>query len=291
MGVISESTNNNFKSSDFVFSKVKRFLSSFDSANLLDEGEFPTYLKEEIRDLGIGAYKEEQAVVKIENYKACLPDDFSVLYAAYKCSPYISSKEIDHPQPAVSVYNDITWEILQTSKDCQIEECGDNIIEKITVRQHIKERSVDMTLSNPTLLRLSPNVNRKKCTDDCQNLLWSSPYEISITDGEIITNFSDDRVYMKYYALPLVNGLPVVPDIEEVEKAVEWYIIYQTLLKLWTNGEAPDLEHKWQMAKGQYDLAHAKAKSLLKLPTFAGMVNYLRRQRSTNKVVFFAQMG
>src|SRR3954468_16670538 len=92
MGVISPTNTTEFKSAEFVYSKVRRFLSSYDAANLIDEGEFPTYAKEVIRSIGNGAYIEGQAVLIPNNFQCALPDDFGFFHAVYKCSPISSSK-------------------------------------------------------------------------------------------------------------------------------------------------------------------------------------------------------
>lgn len=300
MGVISADNTNLFKTSDYVFSKVKRFLSSYNAANLIDEGEFGTYVKEVLRDLGIGVYKETDAVLRVKNYKARLPEGFTTLYAAYKCTPYFDQQDRTHYQGGVSVFNDVTWELLEKDKYCGSGVCDisfdrqpGSIIEKISVRQYVKEEVVSSgSLTNPILLRLSPNVKKSKCSEDCENLLASSPYEISIEDGFIMTNFNDDCIYMKYYEFPLdENGVPMIPDIEDVQKTIEWYIIYQLLLKWFINGEVPDLQNRWQFAQQEYEKFFAKSKYYLKLPSFLGMVNQIRRQRSTNLLTLISQQG
>lgn len=293
MSVISPEGFNLFKSSSILYSKVKRFLKSYGTVNLIDDGEFPVYVKEVLRSLGIGVYEEKEAVVKVKNFKAVLPKGFSVLYAAYKCTPTVSSKDMVHPQGGASIFNDITWEILDASEGCEIDCCEANnkIIEKVTVRQFVKEQAVTRSFVNPVLLRLSPNVKRDKCMNDCQNLLATSIYEITIDNGFIYTNFDEDCIYIKYYALPLdEEGRPSIPDIEHVEKAIEWYIIYQTSLQWWFNSSVPDLEKRWQYAEAKYNEYYDKAKNYIKTPSFARMVNLIRRQRSTNKVAIMRQI-
>lgn len=293
MSVIDPTNNIQFKDPSIITGKVKRFLSSYASGNLIDEGEFSVYIKEMLADLGIGVYRENDAIIKVKNYKAALPKGFSVLYAAYKCSPYFDAKDTVHPQNTVSVFNDITWEVLEGRDKCEIDCCAEKgIIEKITVRQYVQEKVLSGTLTNPVLLRLSPNVKKSKCTDDCENLLASSPYEITIDNNFITTNFNDDFIYLKYYEIPLnEDGLPLVPGIEQVEKAIEWYIIYQLMLKWFMNGEVPDIQNRMQFAQQQFNLHYAEAKHTIKLPSFSNMINILRRQRSTNLLMLMKQIG
>lgn len=294
MGVISPDSYIDFKTTEELFGKVKRFLSSYDDASLLDDGEFDVYVKEVLRSLGIGVYRENDAILSVKNYKARLPESFSVLYAAYKCTPFFSQKDLIHHQNTISVFNDVTWEVIQGGKNgAEINCCEEKgILERITVRQYVKEKAVDVDFKNPVLLRLSPNVHRGVRVDNCQNLLASSPFEITIRDGYVYTNFTDDNIYMKFYEFPTdENGLPMIPDIEEIEKTIEWYIIFQVLLKFYMNAEVPDIQNRWQLAEQKYKEAYAEAKYLNKLPTFSGSVNMIRRNRTSNLLMIIAQQG
>ncbi len=294
MSIINPDSNNVFKSASEMYSKVKRFLSSYNAANLIDEGEFPIYINEVLRSLGVGVYKESDAVLNVNNFKAPLPANFSILYAAYKVTPVFEGKDFVHQQGnPISVYNDVTWEVLDSGKNCDINcvaNSDNKILERITVRQYVKEENVIMNFTSPILLSLSPNVKRNKCTDDCQNILGTSPFEITIDDGFLLTNFNKDCVYIKYYELAKdENGVPLIPDIKEVEKTIEWYIIYQLMLKWFINGEVPDLQNRWQLAEAEYNKYFAEAKFINRLPSFQNMINTVRRQRSSNIVKVIAQ--
>lgn len=288
MSIINPANNNYFKSSAFVFSKVKRDLSSYDAANLIDEGEFPEYVKHVLRILGLGVYKENDAVMKVCDYKAKLPTDFSQLYAAYKCTPWVGSNDVAHLQgQPISVYNDVTWELLQSGANCTIETANQDqkIIEKITVRQFVKETPIVVNFKNPVLLSLSPNVRRDRCAEDCENLLCTSIHEITITDGFLYANFTGDCIYMKYYGFPLdEDGLPMIPDIERVEKAIEWCIKYNIMYNWWMNNSVPDLQNRWQAAQIEYEKWLAESKRELQMPYFSQMVNNIRKNRAINKI-------
>lgn len=279
-----------FKNAGIIYSKIKRDLGSFDTANLIDEGEFPTYIAEVLRHLKLGVYKEKDVILKVKNYKASLPEDFSKAYAVYKCSPYIDLTERRHQQGApMSFYNDITWEILQPTEDCEFKpEKKNEILEHVEIRQFIHEKPVNYGFSKFILLRPSPNIKKDFLGEDCRNALSSSELEFSIVNKCVHTNFSQDWVYVQYYAFPQdKNGVPEIPDIIEVEKAIEWYIKYQLLMNMWLNNSVPDLQNRWQYAEQQYGYWAMEAKKHLQTPSFSQMVNNIRRDRNINKINIF----
>lgn len=290
MGLITASNPNEFKSASFIYSKVRRFLKSFDAANLIDEGEFPTYTKEVLKDLGVGAYMETQAVLPIKDFKTKLPDDFEYLYAAYKCSRMGSglkgeTKHLQNTSFGFQIETD--HRTIETHGNCQIECCVNKTVERISVKHYVVE-SESCDYNNICLLRLSPNVSYDACIGDKSNFLNNSSYEITINNGVLSTNFTDDYVYMKYWALPIdEDGEMLVPNIESVEKAIEWYIIYQFLLSGWFNGTIPDIVNKTQYAESKYTQYHDRAKFENKFPSFAEMVNTIRTKRGINKMVYF----
>lgn len=295
MGVITPSNTTEFKPSKYLFSKVRRFLSSYDAASLLDEGEFPTYVKEVLKSLP-ASYKESQALIKIENGSGKLPDDFEYLYSAYKCSPMDNYPKTPTKHLQNSSFG-FTTEIkseINENNGCSISVCDKPTTQTITVENYvIEQRPINLEFGNLRPLRLSPNLIRDVCVDEGQRFfLNSSAYEISIDNGRIYANF-DDHVYMKYYAFPIdEDGDILIPGIEQLEKTIEWYIIYQILLSTWFNSSVPDIQNKWQKAEMEYEKYRAEYKYLSKLQSFSEAVNSIRNARGGNNLVFFSkQMG
>ena len=288
MGVISATNNTIFRDSSIMISNVKRFLRSYNAFNLINEEEFYRYIKEIVSQLGMGVYKEEQAIVHIGKFKGVLPLNFTQLYSAYKLTPSFNHEDRIHEQSnGYAIFSDVSSELLIAGKDsCEISCCDkdDKTIEKITVRNFVKEGFINF--NNPILLHLSPNVKKGLLVDDSPNLWATSLFEITIDDKFVYTNFQNDGIYIKYYGLPLdpESGLPQIPNINSVEKAIEWYIIYQTLLQLWFNTEVPDIQTKWQKAEIEYKEWFAQALYEVKLPTFQSMVDKVRFNRGNLQV-------
>lgn len=76
-----------FKTTDALFSKIKEDLYTYDAAGLLDENKFHKDVQYVLALLGVSTYRDAEQLLTVENYKACLPEDFSVLDAIYKCTP------------------------------------------------------------------------------------------------------------------------------------------------------------------------------------------------------------
>lgn len=297
MGTITGYNQNNFKSAEYIYSKIKREFSSFGFVNLIDDSDFPLYTSEVLKKLGNSSYKEGEAITKVKDGKAHLPEDFMQLYAAYKCHHCDYENDLLLLQNRNVYLNKIECNVLCRKNDCFLEcQDTDKLLERVIVRQYVKDGTLTHTYRHPTLLKLSPNV-KQHCSEDCLNLLNENHNnrhghhdEISINNRCIYTNFHDGDIYLQYYAFPQDdNGLPLVPDIIEVEKAIESYIKWQLLLSWWITGAVSDIIQKVQYYEAEYEKWMAEARYIGKLPAFSTMVNSIRNQRGLNMVTFFSQ--
>lgn len=291
MGNITAYNKNVFKSTKFLFSRVKRLLQSYDLANKIDEGEFPQYVKEILKVLGVGVFRESQAIIPINDYHGSIPEDYDQFYSAYRCChddlkvPH-GTKEVVHPQSGFKFVTDVTKEYILDRGSCEINCCENSkqLVESINIKTYVVEEKCDTNFRFKALapLRLSPNVNRDKNAPGC----GGHPNEITIDQKHVHTNFDCDYVYMKYYGFPIDDdGQIEIPDIQQVENAIFWYIIYNILLSYWFDSSVPDIQNKWQKAEQEYEKAFAEAKYYLKLPAFTEMINSLRNRNSQNKLV------
>lgn len=290
MGNITAYNKNLFKSSKFLFSRVKRLLQSYDLANRIDEGEFPQYVKEILNRLSVGVFRETQAILKVTDYKASLPDDYDRLYSIYRCKG--ETREEVQEQGGFKFVTDVTRQFILDTGGCEINPCENSkkLIEELNVKTYVIEEQTthQMVFKDVTPLRLSPNVNRQKEFGDIHNKIHTPHIdEITIDGHHIHTNFDGDYIYMKYYGFPIdEDGQIEIPDIQQVEDALYWYIVYNILLSFWFDSSVPDIQNKWQKAELEYEKAFAEAKYYLKLPSFTQMVDALRKTRSQNKLVY-----
>lgn len=288
MSVINPGNNLQFKSNDALFARVRRRLRSFDNAGLLDEGEWYWYIKDMLDMIGASVYEEKEAIIMVKNYKGPLPDDFSYLYAAYKCTPSDGdSKASLFPQTGFVFYIDETHEPYRQCKNCYSAKRDFIEGEKYTIRTYIQGEPIIMKFRQPTLLRLGPNA-KSFCTKDCKNIFANCPDEITIDKNTLYTNFDQDGVLIKYYALPLdpATGLPLIPDNTFYEKAIEDYIIFRTMQDLWLNSEVPDFDRKYQVIEAMHKESFGQAQFISKLPTFQNTIEKIRVDRKNLRTYF-----
>lgn len=271
-----------FKSSAYLFSVIKQDLSSYDANNLIDEGTFYRDVKHIINQLGYYVYDRTNAVIKVgSNFKAALPNDFTYLDSAFKCSLCGSSSDTWNPQLGYVIRQDTTSQCIKECDQCDFTCSGDKELNKITVRNYVKGIPSTYNFIQPTLLALGNVMKDKdKCTASCPNLFVESPYFISLDNGFIYTNFKEDYIYLNYYAFPLdENGLPMIPNDTEVELAIEYYIKMKLFENLWINGDDPNVEKKVMYYTQKFDEAFKSALYKAKLPTFGTSVQMMRRNR------------
>lgn len=289
MGVIDATNTLQFKSSRSMFDRIGKKLSSYNQSGLMDKGDFHKMVAYELEQLGIAAYKECEAVIEIQGRKGTMPPNFKILHAAYKCTP-------EHTTGSVASINEqrpwIYYTQVEATPECPNQCCikcvGEPGRTRIVVRTFVNgDTPNDCSFSNPCLLRLSANC-RDICTDDSLNLFCTSPDEITISDGHIFTASNLSSVYMQYYGLPIDgDGLPMIPDDETYEKAIEYHIMSEVFETMFISG-VPNILPIMQEVQQNSGFYSQKAKIKSVFPSFGKMVEAIRRQRGRRKFYYFA---
>lgn len=287
MGVINAENTLQFKSSEQLFARIKKRLSSFDSLGLIDDGDFYEYVTDVLRELGLAVLKECEAVVHVKDSQARLPNNFFMFHAAFKCTPDFSmTKSINEQKPLI-YYTD-TEVSQECPNKCCIECTGREIGKtKIVIRTFINGDEWIGRYTNPIQLKLSPNV-KALCTEDCLSLFSSNLDEITIDDQKIIrTRFDCGSIYLQYYGLPFdENELPMIPDQIEIEKAIEYYIYSQVFEDMMWNSTVANVVTLLQDARNQFNFHMGQARYWSRLPSFNRMIESVRRARSRKKFFY-----
>lgn len=280
MGVINLANTTNFISPESLIARIKEDLRSYDDLGLIDQQKFYKDIKYILSQLGVGVAKETSAVLSVVNFKTKLPDNFKILHAAYKCSPVFSGKDKVYPQTGFVYYLERTDEkVLYDNCEIQTTQSG-TIIDKITVRTYLKGQEQSVNFKNPVLLKLSANVKTSFCTENCLNHNVSSPNEITIDNNYIWCNFTDDNIYMKYYGFAVdSNNLPLIPNIESIEKTIEYFLKFRIFENIWINDEHPDVEKRMLVMEKKYKESRVDAEYEIKLPSFASLANMINNNK------------
>lgn len=270
MGIITAHNDTIFEPSDKLFSKVKRRLKTYNQAGLLDSNDFYDYVMEVLNELGVGGLMEEQGILEICNGKAKLPINFKSLYAATICTATGSGNN-PRLQNGYAFFTDTTYQ--DTIPGCSIDCAPQSTGTKVIVREYVQglENIYNYDLGCPlTIITYTPH---KNC----------DPNSIATYNGYVYTGFTSGSIYMKYYSYPIDcdTGLPLVPNVLSIQKAIEYKIIYESFLNWYLNDEVPGMERKAQEVKHLYTQAMSAASYESKLPSFMTMIDMIRTKRQS----------
>lgn len=282
MGVINAENMLKFKSSQQLFDRIKKRLSSFDAEDLIDDGDFHKHVVYILEELGQAVYKECEAVVEIKNHKGKMPANMRVFHAAMKCRTKGGRVKSVNEQKPLIYYQD-----TEISQECPPNDCGIRCNEdmgktKIVIRNFVNGEDEQCSMEAIAGLRLAPGSTI--CTEDGKKMFRNYPDEITIDDdGYVHTAFQEDYIYIQYYGVPIdKNGLPMIPVNETIEKAIEYYILSQLFEDFYLNATVPNIGQSLQYINSRLDFYLPQARYWAKLPSFQKMVNSIRRNRSRN---------
>jgi len=297
MGVIDPNKMLKYETTERLFARIKKRLSSFDASGVIDEGDFYYYVKEVFEKLGVSISEEGQVLLEVKHHKTALPDNFQYLYAAYSTDPLTmtsQSKEDCFPQEGFSMYLEETWQPFVQCKGNNCLSAKFDFVEGevLRARTYIHGKPNTFNYRRPTLLRLGTGARpiekfgRHDIDIDERNFRHHDTPEITIDNGFIHTHFEHGHIFMKYYgfAMDEETGLPMVPHNTFIEKAMEDYIIYRVIEDLWFNGVIANLDDRYKIARANSDDSIKQAAYWCKMPSFQQTINYIRVQRKNLRI-------
>lgn len=273
-----------FKKSDELIERVKETLSSYQAAGMIDEGMFYRWIKEILAKLNIPAYTPVHRIQDIEGGEMDIPDD---LYNIWTIWRYNEWSEVPSPQ---QIRNDVIRERVgeyhctDTCNDpcdvCEFEQKFDTLVIKHYVDY---TRLYERCYKKGELLKLR-NYKVDRCDKQSPSIHNNSSLEVTMDNNKFYFTFEKGSIYIQYFKmLEDENGLPMIPDVVQIEQAIEDYIIYKIFQKLYYNGEG-DFQHLKRESEVAYRASYATALSWVKLPTAAKMVEYINLLRNRYKV-------
>lgn len=213
----------NFISSEPIITEVKQELKTYFEAGAVSEILIPTFIDQALRKLRVLVYKPEEAVVSFTNFKSELPYDFALLdYALVYNSEVLWS-------PGVNSMTGYWYKGIDCSS-CN--NCGekDEIYETISV----PGPGFKIVMKEPKWIRVYHG-SKALCTENCENLKAQSEDIIQIHNNKhLSSNFESGCVYIRYYARPMDDdGIPMIPEIYEVEEYIKAYLKFKIFELLW----------------------------------------------------------
>lgn len=224
-------------------------LKQYDESNLIDYRSVKGWVKSVLKRFGNNIMVQSDQVLKVENGRVKVPEDFWNLYLAVKCEPFGYSIEEGNKE---SLIMSTTYKIRTESDEewnNQIEGyVGKNyksITEKVVVTGG---NIVNYHYTNPSILKLTKGMKKESCYKTCKNLqdkfTHSSPWEINIVRDYVQTNFKEGYIYIQYLALPTdETGELMIPDTQNGH--LEKYIMYHCKARLFENlignGDEPNV--------------------------------------------------
>ena len=267
-----------FTSSDKVYAKVNSLLFSYGNAGLLDEGDYYDWTKNVLVRLNIPSFTEKETILEIKNNKTLIPDDFYTLWSVWKCNKCNPTVTTEPRKELQSSYSFYTQDIHYHKKEV---DCKTIIT---PTEEHIVRRNVyfqDNTQYEDNWcdvqLMSAKNVRKELYTKGCPNLYSKNPNHFTINKNEIYTNLVDGNILLQYYALEKdEDGIPMIPNIPHVEDAVESYIIYRVMQKMWYNNVG-DVERMYKDAEFNYTKRFREASDYINLPSYASMLKLAKK--------------
>lgn len=235
------------------------------------------WIKEMLMKLNIPAFTTVDAIVKVGNYSASLPDDFKTMWSLWRYDAKENTKEFSELQQ----YNPYYY--FKTDQDyCKTDECdvdckldfqedGDIRVTKI----YLKGPEVTNTYCNRKPISI---VNRvaNLCDSEAPDVRGAE-HEAYLTDRKVTFNFKEGFVHLQYFAFVVdEDGLPMIPDVVQIENVIETYIIYKFFVEQFYN--ATDVAQKLKTAKELHDEAYRSAIAWVKLPSVKAMLGMINKR-------------
>lgn len=215
--------NIEYITSEPLIAEVKQELKTYFEAGAVSEVLIPTFIDQALRKLKVLALNPEEAVIRFENYKSELPPDFYLL---------------DY---ALSYSTDIYWDTAAGSmvgswyKSIQSDGCisGPSSIEMYEAIT-IPLPGFRISMQRPKWIRVYAD-STSLCVENCENLKVSSTDIIKINKHKKASaSFEEGCVYVRYFSRPVDdNGIPMIPEILEVEEYIKSYLKYKFFEQMW----------------------------------------------------------
>lgn len=201
--------------------EIKESFKQYDSAGLMNDLTIYNWVLDGLNPFAMLPTIRVETVLTVKNNKAKLPDGFKSIYSAVKCEPFGYTTDDEKGE---DILQDIYFYKVREIKNsewalcdpCEMVETETCVVEKVYLHNGTRANFY-YNNAQPIRLKLTPHVKRTNCDKDCLNFkVTSSPYEISINQRTLYTNFKEGNIFMVYNGYEEdEDGFILVPDTEE----------------------------------------------------------------------------
>lgn len=245
-----------------IITEIEEEFKSYKDSGLLDKASLYRWALLAIKRFGQAVLDKTEKFIEIRDGIGNIPDNFHSLHYAIYCKPKgYSCNKCDEKV----LQNSLMWK-ERTERKSEWNSCEPCCKEEsetiITENVYLNDCEISFYYSNPIPLRLSNHINREYCAKDCKNYGLKSPYEISIKNLKLHTNFSDGTVYIQYYGIETnEDGTFEVPDSPRGDLAIfiETHLKRKIIETVLVNGDDKNLGNLLQYYTQQEALHRAAA--------------------------------
>jgi len=213
----------NFIPAEALVAEVKQELKHYFEAGAISEVLIPTFVDQALRKLKVMVLQPEEVVLHFVNYKSELPCDFALLDRAA-----IYESDITF-YSGINSLKGYWYQSIETA-GCTTVEPKQEYFEQIVV----PTPGFKIVMRQPRTVRVYHG-SKTLCTEGCPNINTQSPDVLKIENNRTVSStFEEGCVYVRYFSRPTDDdGIPMVPEILEVEEYIKSYLKFKFFEMLW----------------------------------------------------------
>lgn len=212
-----------FISPEPIYAEVKSMLRSYFESGILDDTLFPRWTEHCLRKFDNTTKPLKETVLELDNYQACVPDDFNTVRELWLCTKVYTDPIQD---PTYKYYQkDCRLDIPERTGKCDPcfnDDCDGiyKVTHKVTGYTIFAFRKFLMLTPGTTSAKL-------KCAADCPTFSVENDRKFDIQGQNIVTTFPSGTLYLLYYADSDVDGEMLIPSNFRFEEYLRQYLIYK----------------------------------------------------------------
>jgi hypothetical protein len=258
-----------------IIADAKSELISYTEAGLIEEISLRLHLINELKRFGGNVMEVQPHVLTINNSQGKLPENFFSLYKAVKVDPtgWCSEEETLEEALLPNTFYRIRKESSKTW-DNMSHAFTDGDYTEVVEKVYISGKKVDFYYGNQQPLKLVQGYDRSKVDPKCENILIKkAPYEISIINNTLQTNFSKGFIFLWYQGLMVDEDNDIILPEDPNARLYE-FLLYSAKAKvfeiLWNNGDDPNTQAKLQYNLQQKEKARVEASTQARFKSVSG---------------------